>query len=316
MKSLLLAATLLSASVLSVSVCAQDTRSLRLATATPGGGFQIFGNALAEAVAATNANIRITPQATAGSAENFGLLLEHKVDMALINGDAAYQAFAERPEVARDLAVLWVTYPGPGAFMVKADSPYRTIADLKGKRIAWGTRATGLRLLARDVMQGIGLDTEKDFVSIILERAADGPKLVLNGEADALWGGGIGWPGFEALANSPGGARFIAPSAEDIANIRKVKPSLRAMEIPAGSYKGQTEAVKSVGLWSVIMVRRDMPDADVTALVSALRGAEPELAKRLPQAAFATAANTLREADVERLHPAVRKALEKLAAPR
>jgi len=184
---------------------------------------------------------------------------------------------------------------------------------LKGKRIAWGTRATGLRLLARDVMQGIGLDTEKDFVSIILERAADGPKMVLAGEADAIWGGGIGWPGFETLANSPGGARFIAPSAEDIANIRKAKPSLRAMEIPAGSYKGQTAALKSVGLWSVIMIRRDMPDGEVAALVTALRGAEAELAKRLPQAAFATAANTLREADAERLHPAVKKALEKLA---
>ncbi|MDX2219583.1 MAG: TAXI family TRAP transporter solute-binding subunit [Burkholderiales bacterium] len=307
MKALLLALTLLAA-----SAQAQTLSTYRLATATPGGGFQVFGNALAEAVAATNTNVRIAPQATAGSAENFGLLLERKVELALIQGDAAYQAFAERPEVARDLAVLWVTYPGPGAFMVKADSPYRTIADLKGKRIAWGTRATGLRLLARDVMQGIGLDTEKDFVSIILERAADGPKLVLNGEADALWGGGIGWPGFETLANSPGGARFIAPSTEDIASIRRAKLALRAMEIPAGSYKGQTEAVKSVGLWSVIMVRRDTPDAEVTKLVTALRGAETELAKRLPQAAFATAANTLREADAARLHPAVKPLLERL----
>ncbi len=311
MKTLLLAATLLA-----TSVHAQDITTFRLATATPGGGFQVFGKALAESVAVTAANIRITPQATAGSAENFGLLLERKVDMALIQGDAAYQAFAERPEVARNLAVLWVTYPGPGAFMVMADSPYRTIADLKGKRIAWGTRATGLRLLARDVMRGIGLDTEKDFASIVLERAADGPKMVLNGEADALWGGGIGWPGFEALANSPGGARFIAPSVDDIANIRKAKPTLREMDIPAGSYKGQTDAVKSVGLWSVIMVRRDMPDAEVAALVTALRGAEAELAKRLPQAAFATATNTLREADAERLHPAVRKALETAATPK
>jgi len=126
MKSLLVAGLLLAGSAF-----AQSSTTHSLATATPGGGFQVFGNALAEAVSATSANIRITPQATAGSAENFGLLLDRKVDMALINGDAAYQAFAERPEVARDLAALWVTYPGPGAFMVKADSPYRTIADLK-----------------------------------------------------------------------------------------------------------------------------------------------------------------------------------------
>jgi len=37
--------------------------------------------------------------------------------------------------------------------------------------------------------------------------------MVQDGRAAALWGAGIGWPGFSAMAESPGGARFIAPDA-------------------------------------------------------------------------------------------------------
>src|SRR5206468_8055375 len=42
-----------------------------------------------------------------------------------------------------------------------------------------------------------------------------GPKMVLDGRAAALWGGGIGWPGFDAVAKSDAGARFIAPRDRD-----------------------------------------------------------------------------------------------------
>ena len=44
--------------------------------------------------------------------------------------------------------------------------------------------------------------------------------MVLDGRVAALWGAGIGWPGFEAVADSAGGARFIAPDADEIARIR------------------------------------------------------------------------------------------------
>ena len=39
--------------------------------------------------------------------------------------------------------------------------------------------------------------------------------MVEDGRVAALLGGGIGWPGFAAVAKLPFGARFIAPSADD-----------------------------------------------------------------------------------------------------
>ena len=74
-------------------------------------------------------------------------------------------------------------YSTPGMFVVRADSPYRSIADLKGKPVAFGAKGSGLVILARYVLDGIGLDQERDFQAIYLERAGDGPAMVADGRA-------------------------------------------------------------------------------------------------------------------------------------
>ena len=89
------------------------------------------------------------------------------------------------------------------------------MADLKGLSVAFGAAGSGLVILSRYVLDGIGLDQTKDFKAILLERAGDGPAMVRDGRAAALWGGGSGWPGFTNLMKD-GDARFIAPSADEI----------------------------------------------------------------------------------------------------
>ncbi len=288
------------------SASAQD---IRLATATPGGGFPVFGRALAEAVNKVPGSIQIVDLFTKGSAENIELLRQGKIDAALVEGTAAHEVFTAN-EGPNRLAVLWVMYPSPGSFIVRGDTPFRTISDLKGKRVIWGTAGTGLRLLARDIVEGLGLDPSKDFDSIILDNAGVGPQLVLSGEADALWGAGIGWPGFDTVAKGPRGARFIAPNAGEIAQILKKHPYLSEMAIPAGTYAGQEQPVQTLGLWSLILIRADMPDALVYRLAQTLAAAEPGLAAALPQTAFTTASNTAKHAVHTDLHPGVRQYLQ------
>jgi TRAP transporter TAXI family solute receptor len=281
-----------------------DAQEVRLGTATLGGGFQLFGGALANAVNTLHGQVKIVETITKGSAENITLLREGKIDAALVEGTAAREAFAAN-EGPNKLAVLWIMYPSPGSFIVRADTPFQSISDLKGKRVAWGTAATGLRLLARDIVDGLGLDPEKDFQSIILDKAGDGPPLVLSGEADALWGGGIGWPGFDAVAKGPKGGRFIPPNAAEIAQILQKHPYLSEMAFPAGTYAGQTQAIPTVGLWSLILVRADLPEPLAYKLAETFASAEPALLDALPQTAFTTAANTAKYAAAADLHPGV-----------
>src|SRR5256885_15055800 len=122
--------------------------------------------------------------------------------------------------------------------MVRGDSPYRSIADLKGKPIAWGASGSGFVVLARYVFDGLGLDIDKDFSAIYSQSAGDGPKMVLEGRAAAQWGGGVGWPGFVAISNGPAGARFIPPHARGTKRILAENPLLQPNTLPPGRFQG------------------------------------------------------------------------------
>lgn len=274
-----------------------------LGTATKGGGFQLFGQALAEVINVTDPGLRVEDQATKGSRQNLSFLEQGKIDIGLVEGNAARQALEGIGRAAVDLKVLMVMYPNPGMFVVRADSPYRSIHDLKGRPIAFGTRASGLRILVRDVLDGIGLMPDRDFEQVILDKAADGPRLVLGKQVEALWGAGMGWPGFVKVANGPAGARFIAPTEEQIKQVLASHPHLKIMSVPAGTYKGQDRAIESVGLWSLVLVRPGLSDDIVYRLARAIHSGEGEMADRLLQGGYTTVQNTVVQVPVERLHP-------------
>jgi TRAP transporter TAXI family solute receptor len=135
--------------------------------------------------------------------------------------------------------------------------------------------------------------------------------MVLDGRAAALWGGGIGWPGFTTVTNA--GGRLLAPDAEGIRRIQARHAFLKTLTVPAGSYPGQTEPIVSVGSWSFIMARPSLSDDVAYRLARALHTAAPALAARLPQAAETTAANTLAAVPSrELIHPGVLRHLREL----
>jgi hypothetical protein len=69
-------------------------------------------------------------------------------------------------------------YSTPGCSSC-ARIPVRAIEDLRGKPVAFGAQGSGLVILARYVLDGLGLDRDRDFKAVFLERAGDGPAMVL-----------------------------------------------------------------------------------------------------------------------------------------
>jgi TRAP transporter TAXI family solute receptor len=264
-----------------------------LGTATPGGGFPVYGEAVAKTINEVDGSLDVQPRNTKGSTENVPLLEAGQLDIALVQGEVAHEALNGIGRAPADLRILAAMYSTPGMFVVRGDSPYRTIADMKGQPVAFGARGSGLVILARYVLDGLGLDQARDFQAVLLDKAGDGPAMVLDGRAAALWGGGIGWPGFTAVANGPAGARFIAPSTDEIRRIEAKHPFLKTMAIPAGSYPGQRAAIVSVGSWSFILARPSLPDAVAYRLARALHLGQASLASRLPQAGETTLENTV-----------------------
>jgi uncharacterized protein len=280
--------------------------TIRLGTATPGGGFPLYGNAFAEIMNGADPMLAIEPRNTKGSNENIPLLEQGNLDIALVAGEPSYEAFMGIGRPPTRLKILTAMYSSPGMFVVRADSPYRSIRDLVGKSVAFGARGSGLPILSRYVLDGLGLKQDEDFKSVYLDRAGDGPNMVLDGRVAALWGAGIGWPGFAAVAGSPGGGRFIAPDADEIAQIRAKHSFLKPLTVPAGSYPNQNEAIKALGSWSFVLARETLPDEIAYHLARTLHGAESAFCQKLAQACETTAANTVAAApNVELIHPGV-----------
>ncbi|MCW5604596.1 MAG: TAXI family TRAP transporter solute-binding subunit [Burkholderiales bacterium] len=292
----------------------EEKTVVMLGTATPGGGFPAYGDPYAAALSETEPTLSVQTRNTKGSTENVPLLEQEKLDLGLATGEVTYEAITGigRPPTDR-LRIINATYSQAGMFMVRADSPYRSIADLKDKPVIWGVASSGFVVLARYVMDGLGLDIKKDFEAILLEKAGDGPPMVIDGRAAAMWGGGVGWPPFTAIAKNPAGARFIAPSADEIGQIQAKHAFLKETVMPAGSYPGQNEPIHSVGSWPFVLARASLPDDVAYRLARALHRGGEALGKRIEQARESTLANTLAAAPRRDLiHPGVLRYMKEI----
>jgi hypothetical protein len=274
--------------------------SLVLGTATPGGGFPVYGAAFTEVLNAQEQRLRIEARNTKGSAENVPLLEAGKLDLGLIAGEFASKILAQPGTKLRVVAAM---YSSPGLFIVKADSPVKSIADLKGKPVVLGTQGSGITVLGRAVLDSLGVEIDP----ITLEKAADGPPMLLDGRAAALWGAGVGWPAFTSLAK--GGARFVAPSPSEIDLILTKNPQLQRVTLPANSYSGQGAPIASVGSWSFVFAKPDLAEGAGYLLARTIHRSEAQLGAKLEQARETTMANTLSAAPRELIHPGVLKYL-------
>jgi uncharacterized protein len=285
---------------------AARSSGLKFATGGEGGGFVVYASGFVDAVKWANPKIGVRPLPTRGSVENVPLLEAGTVDIGLVFGEMAQEMFNPKSGPPTQLKVITTAYSSAGMFVVRADSRYRTIKDLMGRPVIWNGRGSGLALQGRYVMEGLGLDPEKDFEAIYTENLVDGPVLILEGRASALWGAGNRWPGFVKIASDARGARFITPSEEQITRIVDKYPFMRRITVPAARYPGQSDALLTVGSWSYVLARPNLDEALGYDLAAALHKAERM--GNMFGVAESTAQNTLKALPrPDALHPGVER---------
>jgi TRAP transporter TAXI family solute receptor len=270
---------------------AAQSGGLKFGTSSEGGGLIVYAGAFVDAVKWANPSLGIKPLPTRGSVENVPLLQEGKIDIGLVFGEVAQQLFNPKDGPPTKLKVICTVYSTPGMFVVRADTRHRTIEDLKGRPVVWNGGA--LALQARYVMDALDLDPDKDFEAIYTERMTDGPTMILEGRASALWGAGNRWPGFVKVASDPRGARFITPNKEQVDRIVAKHAFMRRIAVPAGRYPGQSDPLLTVGSWSYVLARPYLDDSVGYALASALHKVEKTGGLFGGQLAESTVENTL-----------------------
>ena len=83
--------------------------TISLGTATPG-GFPLYGNAFAEVMNGADTTLAIEPRNTKGSNENIPLLEAGQLDLALVAGEPAYEAFMGIGRPRTNLKILTAMY--------------------------------------------------------------------------------------------------------------------------------------------------------------------------------------------------------------
>ena len=151
-----------------------------------------LGVALANIIGKDVPNVRSTAQVTRASAENLNLLQAGRGELALTLADALSDAWkgnadAGFPNKLDKLRTVSATYNNYVQIVASADSGIRTLADLKGKQVSFGSpSSTSGHLMPRSNLLQAGIDPEKDFRRIAYSGAHDATiASVVSGRVDA-----------------------------------------------------------------------------------------------------------------------------------
>jgi TRAP transporter TAXI family solute receptor len=200
---------------------------------------QIYGEVLPDA--------KISVQSTMASAENMNLLQAGRGEMAFTLGDALSAAWKGDVEAGfkvplKKLRGVAGIYPNYIQIVASADSGIKTLADLKGKRIAVGAPKSGTELNARAIFKAAGL-SYGDFAKVEYLPFGQSVELMKNRQLDAtLQSAGLGVSALRDLAAAIKIVIVPIPAAV----VAKVgDPAYQAGTMPANTYEGQVSDVST-----------------------------------------------------------------------
>ncbi len=255
---LLITAALLSSSTVTLAA----PESINILTGGTSGVYFPIGTRLAQLYAAGIDGSTTRVQATKASVENLNLLQIARGQLAFALGDALADAWQGNQEAGfwapRDrLRAIAAIYPNYIQIVATRQSGVRTLADLKGKRIAVGAPRSGTELNARAIFQAAGLSYD-DMAHVEFKPYAESIKLIENGQLDAiLQSAGLGMAAIRELATTMP-ITFVPIPAEVVKQIGN--SAYQARLIPGGTYPGQPRNVPTAAIANVLVSQIKVSD--------------------------------------------------------
>ena len=225
---------------------------------------QIYGKALP--------NVKATVQATKASAENLNLLQGGRGEIGFTLGDALSDAWKGDEESGfktplKKLRGVAAIYPNYIQIVASADSGIKTLADLKGKRLAVGAPKSGTELNARAILKGAGL-SYKDLGKVEYLPFGESVELMKNRQLDAtLISAGLGVAALRDLSVSV--KIVIVPVPIDV--VAKVgDPAYQPGMIPAKTYEGQNANVATAYVQNFLVTHEAVSAETVYQMTKAM----------------------------------------------
>ena len=220
---------------------AQAQQFFRIGTGGTAGTYYPVGGMIANAVSQPG-KIIVTAQASNGSVANVNGIAGGSLESGFSQSDVATWAqtgtgiYEGKPSVP-GLRLIANLYPESIHVVVKKGSGIKSIADLKGKRVALDEPGSGTLVDAKLILGAYGLK-ESDIQPQYIKPNQAGDKMK-DGALDAFFFvGGAPAGAIAELASSGTGIELLPISGAQSEALRKSSPFFAVDHIPADTYKG------------------------------------------------------------------------------
>jgi TRAP transporter TAXI family solute receptor len=266
---------------------AQDAQ-VTFKTAGDGSAFLPYGQGVAAYLATKGLHIDV--KQSTGSNENLSAADSSPTTIGTAFMASAYDAIRGKGWAAghalENVRALFPMYETSFQIAALRKSGLHALADLDGKKVGVGPAKAPAEVFFRAAAEVAGIKP-----IIVNGDPAALSRQALNGEIDALWQGAVvPIPSLTAVADQADTIVFGLSDTEVAAMLAKL-PALSATTIAAGTYKGQSAAIKSVAAWNFVVANKDLPDDVAYAITKAVLSAADPGSEIYPTAAGTRAAN-------------------------
>ena len=240
-----------------------EKKFLNIATGGTAGTYYPIGGAMAEILNKKIPGMNASAQSTGASVANINMLKDGSVDLAIVQNDITYYAMNgtemfkdKKVENLRGIATL---YPETCQIVTLEKNGIKSIADLKGKRVAVGASGSGAEANARQILAVYGItydDIQVQYLSF-----GEASNALKDGNVDAAFvTAGYPTAAIQDIA-SQHPVRLLAVDAAAADKLIAKYPFYTKTKIPAGTYAGFNEEVEAVSVMAMLVATDKLNDS-------------------------------------------------------
>ena len=219
-------------------------------------------------------------QSTGASVENINLMQAGEMDLGIAMNNVAangYEGTGAFSAPTTNVKAIGVVYNEVYQIVANAETGAKTVADLKGMKIAIGPAGSGTLGLSQKVFSAAGLDPAKD-IQPQSDSFGDAATKMKDGHIDAACNV-LAVPASSIIEMTTSmKLSYINIDDDILAAIQADAPYFTRKVIPAGTYPDQTEDCNTITCKAVLYCRADMDEETVYKITKAFYESGDEIA--------------------------------------
>ncbi len=253
---------------------------LILATGGTTGTYYAVGGVMATVLNQKMENASLTVESTGASMANIQMIDDGDADLAVVQNDVMYYAY-NGTDLFEDQGAYETFATVAGLYdetvqIITCDDSIQSVADLKGKSVSVGDAGSGVEFNAKQILAAY--DITFDDIKVVNASFGDSADSLKDGKIDAAF----------VVAGAPTTAVVDLATTKDVSVVSLDDEHIKALQsdynfytetaIPAGTYKGVDEDVKTVSVRATLIASTEIDEDVIYEFTKALFENQEELA--------------------------------------